>query len=61
MMHSHDGGASWSEPLRLMESAGTTDYPVPLMDGKKVLIIWNTAKEGLRVLPIERVTARRSS
>ena len=61
MMSSHDGGASWSEPLRLMESTGTTDYPVPLIDGKKVLIVWNTAKEGLRILPIERVIARRSS
>ena len=38
MMHSHDGGVSWSEPLRLMESAGATDYPMPLIDNKKVLI-----------------------
>ena len=59
MMHSHDGGVSWSEPLRLMESEGIADYPMPLIDNKKILIIWNTAKEGLRIHPLERVTARR--
>ncbi len=58
MMHSHDGGVSWSEPLRLMESEGIADYPMPLIDNKKILIIWNTAKEGLRIHPLERVTAR---
>ncbi|MBA4141607.1 MAG: exo-alpha-sialidase [Nitrosospira sp.] len=61
MMHSNDGGTTWSEPLRLMESAGATDYPVPLIDGEKVLIVWNTAKDGLRILPVERITARRSN
>lgn len=60
MMYSNDSGESWSEPMRLMESAGATDYPVPLIDNRKVLIVWNTAKEGLRILPIERVTARYS-
>lgn len=59
MMYSTDGGESWNEPARLMTSAGATDYPVPLIDHKKILIVWNTAKEGLRTLPIERVTARR--
>ena len=58
MMHSHDGGVSWSEPLCLMESEGIADYPMPLIDNKKILIIWNTAKEGLRIHPLERVTAR---
>ena len=60
MMYSNDSGESWSEPLRLMESDGATDYPVPLIGGRKVLVVWNTAKEGLRILPIERVTARRA-
>jgi hypothetical protein len=60
MMYSNDSGESWSEPMRLMESAGASDYPVPLIDNRKVLIVWNTAKEGLRILPIERVTARYS-
>lgn len=59
MMHSNDGGVSWGEPMRLMESAGATDYPVPLINDSKVLIVWNTAKEGLRILPIERIVAQR--
>jgi hypothetical protein len=60
MMYSNDSGESWSSPLRLMQSAGATDYPLPLIGGRKVLIIWNTAKEGLRILPLERITARRA-
>ncbi|SCY79609.1 hypothetical protein SAMN05216420_12024 [Nitrosospira sp. Nl5] len=58
MMHSNDSGVSWSEPQRLMDSAGATDYPIPLIDGKKILVVWNTALEGLRVLPFERIAAR---
>jgi hypothetical protein len=58
-MYSTDAGSSWSKPMRLMESAGATDYPVPLIDGKKIFIVWNTAKEGLRIVPIERITAVR--
>lgn len=60
MMYSNNSGESWSEPLRLMQSAGATDYPLPLIGGRKVLIVWNTAKEGLRILPLDRVTARRA-
>ena len=61
MMYSVNGGISWSEPTRLMSSAGATDYPLPLINGEKVLVVWNTAKEGLRIVPIERITAGRSS
>jgi hypothetical protein len=61
IMYSVNGGVSWSEPTRLMSSAGATDYPLPLINGEKVLVVWNTAKEGLRIVPIERITAGRSS
>jgi hypothetical protein len=61
MMYSVNGGVSWSEPTRLMSSTGATDYPLPLINGEKVLVVWNTAKEGLRIVPIERITAGRSS
>ena len=61
MMYSVNGGVSWSEPARLMSSAGATDYPQPLINGEKVLVVWNTAKEGLQIVPIERITARRAS
>ncbi|MEO5655072.1 MAG: sialidase family protein [Nitrosospira sp.] len=61
MMYSVNGGVSWSEPARLMSSAGATDYPIPLINGEKVLVVWNTAKEGLRIVPIDRITAGHSS
>lgn len=52
-MRSTDGGASWSAPLRLAESSGAADYPLPLTDGKQALVVWNSAAEGVRVLPLE--------
>jgi hypothetical protein len=59
LMYSNNGGMSWSEPQRLMESLGTTDYPIPLIDDKKVLVVWNTATEGLRVLSFDRMVSTR--
>lgn len=58
IMHSNDSGMSWSEPQSLMHSAGGTDYPIPLIDRDKVLVVWNTAAEGTRVLRFDRVVAR---
>jgi hypothetical protein len=58
MMYSNDSGESWSEPQRLMESTGATDYPVPLIDRNKVLVVWNTTAEGTRVLRFDRMTGR---
>jgi hypothetical protein len=52
-MYSTDGGASWSAPQRLAESSGAADYPLPLTDGERALVVWNSAAEGLRVLPLE--------
>ena len=52
-MRSDDGGASWSAPIRLAEAVGAADYPVPLTDGKRALVVWNAVAEGLRVLPVE--------
>ncbi|MDP3216773.1 MAG: exo-alpha-sialidase [Deltaproteobacteria bacterium] len=52
-MHSTDGGASWSAPLRLAESGGAADYPLPLTDGKQALVVWNSATEGVRILPLD--------
>jgi hypothetical protein len=54
LKYSNDGGASWSASQRLMESSGATDYPVPLIDKRKAVIVWNTATEGLRVARFER-------
>jgi hypothetical protein len=54
LKYSNDGGASWSASQRLMESSGATDYPLPLIDKRKAVIVWNTATEGLRVARFER-------
>lgn len=57
-MHSTDAGATWSAPQRLAESSGAADYPLPLTDGKQALVVWNSASEGLRVLPIKLEQAK---
>lgn len=57
MMHSQDGGSSWGEPQRLLDTTGAADYPLPLINGKQVLVVWNTAAEGLRIVAFERVGA----
>lgn len=54
-LYSTDGGSSWSEPQHLATSSGAADYPLPLIDGKRALVVWNSATEGLRVLPLEQV------
>ena len=51
-MRSNDGGASWNARQRLAESAQAADYALPLIDGRQALVVWNTAVEGLRVLPV---------
>ena len=56
IMRSDDSGVTWSIPLSLAESSGAADYPVPLIDGKQALVVWNSLTEGLRVLPLEPAT-----
>lgn len=53
MMFSNDSGDTWNGPLELMQSAGASDYPIPLINSSKALVVWNTENEGLRVLPVE--------
>lgn len=52
VMHSTDGGVSWSAPRRLAVARDAADYPLPLVDGRRALVVWNSAAEGLRVLPL---------
>lgn len=58
MMFSNDSGNTWNGPLELMQSAGASDYPIPLMNSHKTLVVWNTENEGLRILPVETVINR---
>ncbi|MBI4988694.1 MAG: exo-alpha-sialidase [Rhodocyclales bacterium] len=51
-MLSHDAGATWAPPRKLAEAAQQADYALPLVDAQQALVVWNTAAEGLRVLPV---------
>jgi hypothetical protein len=61
MMVSRDGGESWSESQTLMKSAGATDYPIPLINGEKMVVVWNTASDGLRILPLQHLASKSPS
>ena len=61
MIRSNDGGNSWGEPQRLMETSGAADYPIPLISSKQLLVVWNTATEGLRVLTLDRISTVNNS
>ena len=51
-LRSDNGGASFLPPQRLADTAGAADYPVPLVDADRMLVVWRTANEDLRVLPV---------
>jgi hypothetical protein len=51
-MRSDDAGASWLPPQLLARSTGLADYPLPLTDGKRALVVWRSAIEGIRVLTV---------
>lgn len=51
-MLSRDAGMSWGAPQKLAEAAEQADYTLPLVDAQRALVVWNTAAEGLRVLPV---------
>lgn len=51
-MLSADAGAHWGAPVRLAGTKNAADYAVPVIDDKRTLVVWNTADEGVRVLPV---------
>ena len=51
-MLSQDAGGSWGVPQKLAEAAQQADYTLPLVDARQALVVWNTAAEGLRVMPV---------
>ncbi len=52
VMRSDDSGLTWRAPMQLAEAANAADYPLPLTDGTRALVVWNALAEGLRVLPV---------
>lgn len=52
-MFSDDGGRSWGDTKELASSSSDkTDYPQLLAYGNQDYLVWNTLKEGLRVIPL---------
>jgi len=52
LMKSSDEGKSWDAPKMMADASGAADYPVLLQNGKVLLLVWNTAGEGLKVMPL---------
>ena len=55
IMYSSDAGNTWSDPQSLAKTSGAADYPVPMVNGEQMQVIWNTKAEGLRVMPVKKV------
>jgi hypothetical protein len=48
-MYSDDGGRSWQDAKVLASTADKADYPQLLSKDGQAFLVWNTAKEGLRI------------
>lgn len=51
-MYSDDGGKSWSDAKQISSTTEKSDYPHLLSKDGQIYLVWNTAKEGLKVLPL---------
>ena len=50
LMHSSDGGKSWSAPQHIASTGDTSDYPLLAGYGSQPYLAWNTAAEGFRFI-----------
>lgn len=50
--HSRDGGRRFTKPVTLAASASASDHPLLVSDGARVLLSWNSAAEGHRLVPL---------
>jgi hypothetical protein len=48
-MYSDDGGRSWQDAKVLASTSDKADYPQLLSKDGQAYLIWNTAKDGLRI------------
>jgi hypothetical protein len=49
---SRDGGRTFTQPVTLVASASASDHPQLVSDGVRVLLSWNSAAEGHRIMPL---------
>jgi len=52
LMKSSDEGKNWDAPNLMADASSAADYPLLLQNGKVLLLVWNTAGEGLKVIPL---------
>lgn len=52
-MLSRDGGISWNEPRRIATTEDAADYPIPLIHSGRMHVVWNTLREGVRIMEVE--------
>jgi hypothetical protein len=52
LMHSADGGKSWSAVRTLATTADRSDHPQLIGDGKAAFLAWNTTREGFRLIEV---------
>lgn len=57
-MLSTDGGANWSAARRVADTLEAADYPLLVARGVQPYLIWNTAREGLRLFDLSTELAR---
>lgn len=53
VMRSNDGGTSWDAGRSAASADDAADYPIPLIHNGKMLLAWNTLREGFRVVVID--------
>lgn len=51
-MYSEDDGKSWSDAKQIISTTEKSDYPQLLIKNGQIYLVWNTAKESLKVLPL---------
>lgn len=52
LMASKDGGKSWLASRQVAATAGASDHPLLIADGKNPYLSWYTAKEGNRLIEV---------
>jgi len=58
LMQSANGGKSWQPPARVADTEDASDRPWLVSDGRRVLLSWNTLKEGHRLVDVGARTER---
>lgn len=52
---SNDGGRSWGDTKLLASTSDKADYPILLSNNNQAYLLWNTLKDGLRVVPLKPI------